>query len=239
MVVKRSFARTALSHRICTGIYQRRLGFFSAELASPWMAQQDSRPGCVNAAAMSGCVPRAAGRAKAAVITDEKGRAFATPALRRAVHRLGLFAHRDGHPARRNRPCADLILDEPQPRTDGPLDSPVRAGCVRDSATRAHLRREVSVAASRFRTSITFMSARSAMRANRLPGSVRADHHRGQLPAGQVNRRLRLTQCHGRRLQVVLLACHSGHRASGPAGPVRWACSSKTQGVAAWQARRW
>ncbi len=43
MVVKQSFARTAVSHRICTGISQCRLGFPSAELASRWMAEQDSR----------------------------------------------------------------------------------------------------------------------------------------------------------------------------------------------------
>lgn len=102
MVVKRSFARTALSHRICTGIPQRRLGFLRAELASPWMAQQDSRPGCVNAAAMSGCVPRAAGRAKAAVITDGKGRPFATPSYGTSASSTPSrsVARRDGHPAR-------------------------------------------------------------------------------------------------------------------------------------------
>lgn len=36
-------ARTALSHRICTGVSRRRLGALIAELASPWIAQQDSR----------------------------------------------------------------------------------------------------------------------------------------------------------------------------------------------------
>ena len=38
-----TLARTALSHRICTGIPRRRLGALIAELASPWLAQQDSR----------------------------------------------------------------------------------------------------------------------------------------------------------------------------------------------------
>ncbi|MFE9967199.1 transposase family protein [Streptomyces sp. NPDC005525] len=41
--MKRSLARTALSHRICTGISRRRLGVLIAELAPGWMAQQDSR----------------------------------------------------------------------------------------------------------------------------------------------------------------------------------------------------
>ncbi|MFB7577333.1 transposase family protein [Streptomyces sp. NPDC056165] len=45
MVVKRSLARTALSHRICTGISRRRLGALIAELASPWMAREESRLG--------------------------------------------------------------------------------------------------------------------------------------------------------------------------------------------------
>ena len=33
----------ALSHRICTGISRRRLGALIAELAQPWLAQQESR----------------------------------------------------------------------------------------------------------------------------------------------------------------------------------------------------
>lgn len=45
MVVKRSLARTALSHRICTGISRRRLGALIAELAGPWMAREESRLG--------------------------------------------------------------------------------------------------------------------------------------------------------------------------------------------------
>ena len=45
MVVKRSLARTALSHRICTGISRRRFGAFIAELAGPWMAREESRLG--------------------------------------------------------------------------------------------------------------------------------------------------------------------------------------------------
>ncbi|WP_327341223.1 hypothetical protein [Streptomyces europaeiscabiei] len=36
-------ARTALSHRICTGIPRRRLGKLIAELAGPWMAGQESQ----------------------------------------------------------------------------------------------------------------------------------------------------------------------------------------------------
>ncbi|WP_407835238.1 transposase family protein [Streptomyces sp. DSM 116496] len=36
-------ARTALSHRICTGIPRKQLGSLIAELAVPWMARQDSR----------------------------------------------------------------------------------------------------------------------------------------------------------------------------------------------------
>jgi len=35
--------RTALSHRICTGIPRRRLGKLIAELTDPWTAQQESR----------------------------------------------------------------------------------------------------------------------------------------------------------------------------------------------------
>ncbi|MGW8877642.1 transposase family protein [Streptomyces mirabilis] len=45
MVVKRSLTRTALSHRICTGISRRRLGSLIAELAGPWMAREESRLG--------------------------------------------------------------------------------------------------------------------------------------------------------------------------------------------------
>jgi hypothetical protein len=37
------WARTALSHRICTGIPRRRLAKLIAELADPWTAQQESR----------------------------------------------------------------------------------------------------------------------------------------------------------------------------------------------------
>ncbi|WP_203184119.1 transposase family protein [Streptomyces pratensis] len=36
-------ARTALSHRLCTGIPRKQLGSLIAELAVPWMARQDSR----------------------------------------------------------------------------------------------------------------------------------------------------------------------------------------------------
>jgi hypothetical protein len=43
MIVTSRWARTALSHRICTGIPQRRLGKLIAELADPWTAQQESR----------------------------------------------------------------------------------------------------------------------------------------------------------------------------------------------------
>ncbi|MER6075964.1 transposase family protein [Streptomyces sp. NPDC001817] len=45
MGVKRSLARTALSHRICTGISRGRLGELIAELAGPWMAREESRLG--------------------------------------------------------------------------------------------------------------------------------------------------------------------------------------------------
>ncbi|MFD4144215.1 transposase family protein [Streptomyces sp. NPDC058572] len=45
MGVKRSLARTALSHRICTGISRRRLGELIAESAGPWMAREESRLG--------------------------------------------------------------------------------------------------------------------------------------------------------------------------------------------------
>jgi hypothetical protein len=43
MIVTSKWARTALSHRICTGIARRRLGKLIAELAGPWTAQQESR----------------------------------------------------------------------------------------------------------------------------------------------------------------------------------------------------
>jgi hypothetical protein len=42
MIVTSRGARTALSHRICTGIPRRRLGKLIAELAGPWMAGQES-----------------------------------------------------------------------------------------------------------------------------------------------------------------------------------------------------
>ena len=38
-----TWARAALSHRICTGLPRRRLGKLIAELAGPWTAQQESR----------------------------------------------------------------------------------------------------------------------------------------------------------------------------------------------------
>lgn len=41
--MKRSLARTALSHRICTGIARNQLGRIIAELAAPWMAREDAR----------------------------------------------------------------------------------------------------------------------------------------------------------------------------------------------------
>ena len=37
------WARTALSHRICTGLPRRKLGKLIEELARPWLAQQESR----------------------------------------------------------------------------------------------------------------------------------------------------------------------------------------------------
>jgi len=43
MIVTSRLARTALSHRICTGIGRRRLGTLVAELADPWAAQRESR----------------------------------------------------------------------------------------------------------------------------------------------------------------------------------------------------
>ncbi|MFG2563717.1 transposase family protein [Streptomyces sp. NPDC048496] len=42
MIVTSGWARTALSHRICTGIPRRRLGKLVAELAGPWVAGQES-----------------------------------------------------------------------------------------------------------------------------------------------------------------------------------------------------
>lgn len=41
--MKRSLARTALSHRICTGISRNQLGKIITELAAPWMAREDAR----------------------------------------------------------------------------------------------------------------------------------------------------------------------------------------------------
>jgi DDE superfamily endonuclease len=41
--VSSKWARTALSHRICTGISRRKLGELIEELAQPWLAQQESR----------------------------------------------------------------------------------------------------------------------------------------------------------------------------------------------------
>jgi hypothetical protein len=43
MIVTSGWARTALSHRICTGIPRRRLGKLIAELAGPWSAREESR----------------------------------------------------------------------------------------------------------------------------------------------------------------------------------------------------
>lgn len=43
MIVTSRGARTALSHRICTGIPGRRLGKLIAELAGPWVAGQESQ----------------------------------------------------------------------------------------------------------------------------------------------------------------------------------------------------
>jgi hypothetical protein len=43
MIVTSRLARTALSHRICTGIPRRRLAKLIAELAQPWTAQQESQ----------------------------------------------------------------------------------------------------------------------------------------------------------------------------------------------------
>ena len=41
--MKRSLARTALSHRICTGISRTQLGKIIAELAGPWTAREEAR----------------------------------------------------------------------------------------------------------------------------------------------------------------------------------------------------
>jgi DDE superfamily endonuclease/Helix-turn-helix of DDE superfamily endonuclease len=43
VIVTSRWARTALSHRICTGIPRRRLAKLIAELAQPWLDQQQSR----------------------------------------------------------------------------------------------------------------------------------------------------------------------------------------------------
>ncbi|GAA3783763.1 transposase family protein [Streptomyces chiangmaiensis] len=43
MIVTSGWARTALSHRICTGIQRRRLSKLIAELAEPWTAREESR----------------------------------------------------------------------------------------------------------------------------------------------------------------------------------------------------
>jgi hypothetical protein len=43
MIVTSGWARTALSHRIFSGIPRRRLAKLIAELADPWTAQQESR----------------------------------------------------------------------------------------------------------------------------------------------------------------------------------------------------
>jgi hypothetical protein len=43
LIVTSGWARTALSHRICTGIPRRRLAKLIDELADPWAAQQESR----------------------------------------------------------------------------------------------------------------------------------------------------------------------------------------------------
>src|SRR5437879_853992 len=43
MIVTSGWARTALSHRICTGIPRRRLSKLIAELADPWTAREESR----------------------------------------------------------------------------------------------------------------------------------------------------------------------------------------------------
>lgn len=43
VVVTQYLARTALSHRICTGLSRRRLGALISELATPWMASEAGR----------------------------------------------------------------------------------------------------------------------------------------------------------------------------------------------------
>jgi hypothetical protein len=43
MIVTSGWARTALSHPVCTGIGRRRLGKLVAQLADPWTAQRESR----------------------------------------------------------------------------------------------------------------------------------------------------------------------------------------------------
>jgi hypothetical protein len=43
MIVTSKWARTALSHRICTGVPRRRLGKLIAELAEPWRASQEAQ----------------------------------------------------------------------------------------------------------------------------------------------------------------------------------------------------
>ena len=43
MLCRITWARAALSHRICTGIPRRRLGGLIAELAGPWTAREESR----------------------------------------------------------------------------------------------------------------------------------------------------------------------------------------------------
>lgn len=239
MVVKRSFARTALAHRICTGISQRRLDFLSAELASRWMAQQGSqlreRRGHERLRAEDG------GPAQSRCHHRRERPYFRHALVRHFGEQYAVSVRlctETDTPHAGHRPCAALILDEPQPRTDSPLAVP----CGPDASETPHPCSPAArgVSSSQQIPNLHHVHVCTLSDAgNRLPGSVRADHHRGQLPACQVNRGLRLTQCHSRRLQVVLLACHSGHRASGHAGPIRWACSSKRQGVAAWQARRW
>jgi hypothetical protein len=42
-IVKSRWARAALSHRICTGLSQRRLGKLIGELADPWAAREEGR----------------------------------------------------------------------------------------------------------------------------------------------------------------------------------------------------
>ncbi|SOE24952.1 hypothetical protein SAMN05442782_1627 [Streptomyces sp. OK228] len=128
-------------------------------------------PGCVNAAAMSGCVPRPAGWPKAAVITDEKGRTFATPSYGTSASSTpsrSVCAPRRTHRTPDTVPAPISPLMSPSPGQTARRQSRVCRMRPR-LRTRAHLWREVPVAASRFRTSITFMSARSAMRATGSP----------------------------------------------------------------------